>query len=438
VRVPCVFAFQPARAIPTSGVAGHFRAADATIRSARILCPWLRQEPGKKQHAWKSPIDPRARWVGDTVAARKFTVVGLGEILWDIFPEGKQLGGAPANFAHITNLLGDHGIVASRIGNDTPGKRAVDKLSRIGLDITCLQFDFALPTGTVQVSVNKEGEPNYKIAEPVAWDHFEWTREWKSLARRADAVCFGSLAQRAPQSRATIQEFLNAMDKDAARVFDVNLRQAFYTPEIIAESLKSLTSSSSTRKSSAWSPRWSASRTPNDRASAQRLRDDFQLELVCVTRGANGSILCSKTECDVHPGFHVKVADMVGAGDAFTAGLVRHYLRKSPLAKMNDAANRLRRLGSQPKRRHAHPRQAPAKESARRHSVVAPSCLVVFLLVCDARAAKTIPAYARAFIDLCGFDSPEFSVALACGSSGSSPCGGAVSSTVSLLRWPTP
>jgi fructokinase len=301
----------------------------------------LRQEPGKKQHAWKSPIDPRARWVGDTVAARKFTVVGLGEILWDIFPEGKQLGGAPANFTHITNLLGDHGMLASRIGNDVPGKRAVDKLSRIGLDITCLQFDFSLPTGTVQVSVNKEGEPNYKIAEPVAWDHFEWTREWKTLARRADAVCFGSLAQRASQSRATIQQFLNAMDKDAARVFDVNLRQAFYTPEIIAESLKIADVVKLNQEELRVVAEMVGIPHTEDRASAERLRDDFQLELVCVTRGANGSILCSKNECDVHPGFHVKVADMVGAGDAFTAGLVRHYLRKSPLAKMNDAANRL-------------------------------------------------------------------------------------------------
>jgi fructokinase len=278
--------------------------------------------------------------VGD-MAAKKFTVVGLGEVLWDIFPEGKQLGGAPANFAHITNLLGDHGIVASRIGNDIPGKRAVDKLSRIGLDITFLQFDFALPTGTVQVSVNKEGEPNYKIADPVAWDRFEWTREWKALARRADAVCFGSLAQRAPQSRATVQEFLKAMDKNAARVFDVNLRQAFYSPEVIAESLKIADVVKLNQEELRVVAEMVGIPHTDDRASAQRLLQNFQLELVCVTRGANGSILCSEKECDVHPGFHIKVTDMVGAGDAFTAGLIRHYLRKSPLAKMNDAANRL-------------------------------------------------------------------------------------------------
>lgn len=275
------------------------------------------------------------------MAARKFTVVGLGEILWDIFPEGKQLGGAPANFTHITNLLGDHGIVASRIGNDTPGKRAVDKLTRIGLDITCLQFDFTLPTGTVQVTVNKQGEPNYKIAQPVAWDHFEWTREWRALAHRADAVCFGSLAQRAPQSRATILEFLHAMKDGAARVFDVNLRQAFYTPEIIAESLKIADVVKLNQEELRVVAEMAGIPHTDDRTSAQRLLGDFQLKLVCVTRGASGSILCSEKECDVHPGFHVKVADMVGAGDAFTAGLVRHYLRRSPLAKMNDAANRL-------------------------------------------------------------------------------------------------
>jgi fructokinase len=275
------------------------------------------------------------------LSARKFTIVGLGEVLWDIFPEGKQLGGTSANFTHITNLLGDHGILASRLGTDIPGRRAGEKLSRIGLDITFVQVDPTLPTGTVQVNVNKEGEPSYKIAEPVAWDQFEWTREWKALARRADAVCFGSLAQRAPQSRATIHEFLHAMRKDALRVFDVNLRQAFYTPEIVAESLKIANVVKLNQEELRVVGEMVGVHHKDDRASAHRLREDFQLDLVCVTRASDGSILCSQKECDIHPGFKIKVADMVGAGDAFTAGLVRHYLRKSPLAKMNDAANRL-------------------------------------------------------------------------------------------------
>ena len=140
---------------------------------------------------------------------KQFNVIGLGEVLWDMFPEGKQLGGAPANFAYITTLLGDCGIVASRIGNDALGEEACLQLTKLGLQTTFVQNDDAHPTGMVQVQVDSQGQPSFVITEGVAWDFMAWTPEWKALAEKADAVCFGSLAQRSADSSATIHKFLS-------------------------------------------------------------------------------------------------------------------------------------------------------------------------------------------------------------------------------------
>src|SRR4029077_7014306 len=139
---------------------------------------------------------------------KSYNIVGLGELLWDVFPQGKELGGAPANFAYMTSLLGDHGIVASRVGSDALGRTAGRRLERIGLRSKYLQIDTQHPTGTAKLYVDPAGQPTFEIAEGVAWDFFEWTPEWQKLAPPADAVCFGSLAQLSPQSRAAIRLFL--------------------------------------------------------------------------------------------------------------------------------------------------------------------------------------------------------------------------------------
>ncbi len=148
---------------------------------------------------------------------KNYVTIGLGELLWDMFPEGKQLGGAPANFAYMTRLLGDEGIVASRVGTDALGRAAGRRLQRLGLRASYLQLDPTYLTGTVKVSVDPTGQPTFEIEESVAWDFFEWTPEWRALAERADAVCFGSLAQRCPRSRATIRAFLGALRPGNAR-----------------------------------------------------------------------------------------------------------------------------------------------------------------------------------------------------------------------------
>lgn len=270
---------------------------------------------------------------------KKKKVVGLGEVLWDILPERTCLGGAPANFAYITTLMGDQGIVASRVGEDSRALEALRRLQELRLDVDHVQTDRAHPTGTVNVKVDGEGLPQYEIAHPVAWDFLEWTHDWQRLAEEADAVCFGSLAQRSEQSRSTIRRFVGAASPDAAKIFDVNLRQSYYSPEILAESMKL---ADIVKLNDEELPKiMSLSQLPHqdERSSAQRLLDAYELKMVCVTRGGRGSLLVRGRQASEHPGFRVRVADTVGSGDAFTAGLVHEYLHGASLDLMNEVAN---------------------------------------------------------------------------------------------------
>lgn len=280
-------------------------------------------------------------------------VVGLGEVLWDILPERTCLGGAPANFAYIATLLGDQGMVASRVGEDSRGVEALGRMAELGFDISYVQRDREHPTGTVKVEIDDKGQARFEIAHLVAWDFLEWTPAWQDLAEKADAVCYGSLAQRTEASRATIRRFLGATPARAIKVFDVNLRQSYYSQEILAESMKAadivklndeeLPKIMSLSGLPRGSPHGSRHGSPHEdeRLSAQRLMEAYELKLVCVTRGGRGSLLVRGREASEHPGFRVKVADTVGSGDAFTAGLVHEYLRGAPLEKMNEVANRV-------------------------------------------------------------------------------------------------
>ncbi|MFZ0300007.1 MAG: carbohydrate kinase, partial [Candidatus Sulfotelmatobacter sp.] len=267
-------------------------------------------------------------------------IVGLGELLWDLLPAGAQLGGAPANFAYITSLLGDKGIPASRLGQDSLGADAIRRLRELNLPTEFIQKDADHPTGTVKVEVDRAGQPRFEIAESVAWDFLEWTPQWQKLAQQADAACFGSLAQRSEESRITIRKFLQATRKSAVRVFDVNLRQDFYSIEVLAESMKLATI---VKLSHEELPRIMSLfdlEIREEEASARKLLS-HEVKLVCVTRGSSGSLLVSADERSEHPGFKVKVADTVGAGDAFTAALVHGHLRGTSLAQINETANRV-------------------------------------------------------------------------------------------------
>lgn len=273
--------------------------------------------------------------------SKRHVVVGLGELLWDLLPAGKQLGGAPANFAYITSLLGDHGIPASRLGQDALGAEAIRRLGELALPTEFIQKDAEHATGTVKVEVDRTGQPRFEISESVAWDFLDWTPQWQTLAQQADAVCFGSLAQRSERSRATIRRFLLASRRSVVRIFDVNLRQNFYTAQVLAESMRLATIVKLNHEELPKIMRLFELENRGEEESARQLLSSHDLKLVCVTRGNGGSLLISTDECSEHPGFRVKVADTVGAGDAFTAALVHGHLRGTALAQINETANRV-------------------------------------------------------------------------------------------------
>ena len=271
----------------------------------------------------------------------KHIIVGLGELLWDLLPSGRQLGGAPANFAYFANLLGDRGVVASRVGDDELGREAADRVRQSGSSTDYLQCDSDQPTVTVQVRVDTAGQPQFEIARPVAWDFLQWTPAWKRLAEEADAVCFGSLAQRSSTSRETIRQFLQSTRPQTLCIFDVNLRAPFYTTQVLASSLPFASIIKLNHDELPVMAGLLGVPFSNVRNAAEALLQACRAKLVCVTRGSCGSLLVSKDGAVEHPGFRVAVADTVGAGDAFTATLVHHCLRGTSLEEMNEAANRI-------------------------------------------------------------------------------------------------
>jgi fructokinase len=267
------------------------------------------------------------------------TIVGLGEVLWDMLPTGKQLGGAPANFAYMSGLLGHRAIIASAIGADPLGAELQSWLAALQLDTSFVQVDRGHPTGTVTVALDGHGQPEYEIAQNVAWDFLVWTPQWQQLAPQSDVICFGTLAQRSPTSRAAIQAFLGASRSNAIRIFDVNLRQNFFSADVLTESLRLGNVAKLNEFELPVVMRYLGVAVNEKESPAESLRRAFELDTVCVTRGSRGSLLVREGESDEHPGFSVPVQDLVGAGDAFTAALAHHLLRGSSLRVMNQAAN---------------------------------------------------------------------------------------------------
>ena len=273
-------------------------------------------------------------------------ILGIGELLWDILPEGARLGGAPSNFTVMAGRLGNHAAILSRIGRDDLGRQAIDRLNPMPIDTSCLEVDLVHETGQVTVDFI-EGQPHYTIHQPSAWDFLELSDEWVRLAERADAICFGSLAQRSRESRQTIQTLAAQTSAACIRVFDVNLRPPFYSGEVIQESLELATV---LKLSDEELPQvLNLLGLPADdeperkrlRLGADRLLVEFPtLEMVAVTRGAQGSLLVRREEWSEHPGFPIKVVDRIGAGDAFTAALTHYMLRGADLATLNEAGNR--------------------------------------------------------------------------------------------------
>ncbi|MDE6115530.1 MAG: carbohydrate kinase [Muribaculum sp.] len=254
-------------------------------------------------------------------------VVGMGEALWDVLPEGKKIGGAPANFAYHVSQFGLPSCVVSAVGSDALGKEIVDNFTSKGLNQLIAEVPY--PTGTVQVEIDPAGVPQYDIKENVAWDNIPYTAHLESLAERTKAVCFGSLAQRNIVSRTTINRFLDAMPQndDSLVVFDVNLRQGFYDKEILCNSMERCNILKINDEELVTVSRMFGYPGIDLQDKCWILLGKYNLKMLILTCGINGSYVFTPGNVSFQPTPEVEVADTVGAGDSFTAAFIASILK---------------------------------------------------------------------------------------------------------------
>jgi fructokinase len=271
------------------------------------------------------------------MSEKQFIIVGIGEVLFDVLPsKPKMPGGAPANFAYVSKQLGDRGIILSRIGSDELGKELTFALKAKDLTIDYLQIDNKKQTGIVNVTF-ENGQPSYEIVEDVAWDFLKLTDNWREIAQSADAVCFGTLAQRSEITRRTIREFIGLTK--GMRIFDVNLRQNYFSAEIMRASFQMANVVKFNHEELPIISEMLGIAGTSQIDSAKKLLSKFDLDLIAITRGADGSILLKADEISENPGLKVQVKDTIGAGDAFAAGMIHGVLRNWDLNKINQFAN---------------------------------------------------------------------------------------------------
>ena len=265
-------------------------------------------------------------------------VVGMGEALWDVLPEGKKIGGAPANFAYHVSQFGLPGYVVSAVGEDALGKEILENLTSKGL--TYLIPEVPYPTGTVQVEIDQAGIPQYDIKENVAWDNIPYTAHLQAIAENTKAVCFGSLAQRNIVSRTTINRFLDAMPKlkDSLVVFDVNLRQGFYNKEILCNSMKRCNILKINDEELITISRMFGYPGIDLQDKCWILLGKYNLKMLILTCGINGSYVFAPGNVSFQPTPKVEVADTVGAGDSFTAAFIANILKGKSVAESHALA----------------------------------------------------------------------------------------------------
>lgn len=263
-------------------------------------------------------------------------IVGLGEVLWDVLPEGKKLGGAPANFAYHVSQFGHDTIAISAVGNDALGDETLSALDEKHLNYLMPRVDY--PTGTVQVTLDDEGVPTYSIREGVAWDNIPFTAELEDVAQNTRAVCFGSLAQRSSVSRATVRSFLNAMPSDSLKIFDINLRQNFYTKEIIHDSLRASNILKINDEELVLIGRMFGYPGLDMQNKCWLLLGKYNLDMLVLTCGVNGSYVFAPGTMSFQETPKVEVADTVGAGDSFTGTFVAGLLSGRPICEIHRRA----------------------------------------------------------------------------------------------------
>lgn len=265
-------------------------------------------------------------------------VVGMGEALWDVLPEGKKIGGAPANFAYHVSQFGLPSCVVSAVGDDLLGKEILENFTSKGLKFHIDTVPY--PTGTVQVEIDQAGIPQYEIKENVAWDNIPYTASLENVAARTGAVCFGSLAQRNVVSRNTINRFLDAMpqDENSLVVFDVNLRQGFYNKEILCNSMKRCNILKINDEELVTVSRMFGYPGIDLQDKCWILLGKYNLKMLILTCGINGSYVFTPGNVSFQPTPKVEVADTVGAGDSFTAAFISSILRGKSVAEAHRLA----------------------------------------------------------------------------------------------------
>lgn len=266
---------------------------------------------------------------------KKPNIIGIGELLWDILPTGKKAGGAPVNFVYHATAAGAEAYAISAIGNDTLGDEILEEVKKI--DINRLIERVNYPTGTVQVTL-KAGIPDYNIVENVAWDHIPLTKPMEEIARKADAVCFGTLAQRSEVSRKNIQQLLSIVPEQALRVLDINLRPPHFSKEVIEASLKKCNILKINDEELEVLSSMFAIETDNVEESCRRFVEKFGLRMLILTAGADYSLIVSPKESSRIKTPNVSVVDTVGAGDSFTGTFIASLLQGKSLRQAHQAA----------------------------------------------------------------------------------------------------
>ena len=264
-------------------------------------------------------------------------IIGVGEVLWDLFPRGKQLGGAPCNFVFHANKLGANALAVSAVGNDENGQEILALLNKKNISQELIQVN-EHPTGTVEVKLNDQGVPEYIIHENVAWDDIRFDSAVEQRLSETDIICFGSLAQRNKTTRESIVRMLKSASPKTLIVFDINLRQDYYSKEIIENSLQSCHVLKLNGEELQIITGLFGLSGNSEEAQVRELMERYNLQLVALTNGSKGSLLMTPSEKSDLPTPKVQVKDTVGAGDSFTAAMIVGYARGEPLRKLHQQA----------------------------------------------------------------------------------------------------
>ena len=258
-------------------------------------------------------------------------IAAFGELLWDLLPSGKVLGGAPANFIYRINSFGDQGMLLSKVGNDKAGREAREAIRKLGLSDENIQIDYELPTGSVKVKIDEHGNPDFNIITDVAYDHIEINYEMIDAFSEADCICFGTLVQRYGISKNTLRELVNE-SPDVVKFLDINLRKKCYTAASVEESLKMADILKTNDEELFITKSLLGLKGENLQDLAREALHTFNLQIILCTLGPDGAFCLTRDgQFYYDPGYQVHLIDTVGSGDAFSAGFVHYYMNNQPI-----------------------------------------------------------------------------------------------------------